>query len=88
MQVPSSQEHVSKNFERTLLKLSFGDMQSYFSHADCCESKFSNAVRSMIGSGRVPWKIFLIVVCGFPSEGVNINTTAEGKLFGFAGLGT
>ena len=42
----------------------------------------------MIGSGRVPWKIFLIVVCGFPSEGVNINTTAEGKLLGFAGLGT
>ena len=30
MQVPSSQERVSKNFERTLLKLSFGDMLSYF----------------------------------------------------------
>lgn len=41
----------------------------------------------MIGSGRVFWKIFFIVVCGFFFEGVNINIIVEGKFFGFVGLG-
>lgn len=63
-------------------------MQSYISHADCCESKSSNAVRSMIGRGGVLLKISLVVVGGLPSEGVTINTGAERRLIGFADLGT